>query len=86
MHEPDKCKIVNAIFLPALLLRNQLINVLVVSLSYNPSYQILGFILVVLFFFVYSVLFSPYRPIFRFFLHLSDLVFISQIIVLFFVS
>jgi len=86
MHEPDKCKIVNAIFLPALLLRNQLINVLVVSLSYNSSYQILGFILVVLFFFVYSVLFCPYRPIFRFFLHLSDLVFISQIIVLFFVS
>jgi hypothetical protein len=86
MHEIDKCKLLNAIFLPALLLRNQLINVIVVSLSYNPNYQILGFISVILIFAVYSVLFCPYRTIFRFFLHLSDLAFISQTIVLFFVS
>jgi hypothetical protein len=70
-HEPLKNHILNAIFLPLLLIRNQLISVFMVMLSFNPIYQIASCGSIVVVFTIYSLVFCPYPLLLRVCLHIS---------------
>jgi hypothetical protein len=86
MHLPTKQKVLNSIFVPVLVFRNMLVSVFIVVLSYNPNLQIATCAAVLFIYMLYSLIFCPYSPALRVCLHLSDIVFICQLIILFLVS
>lgn len=85
MHLSEKSSALNAVFLPALLLRNQLFSLLTVVLAASPFAQLAGCAAVLLAFQVYSLAWCPYRTMLRAFLHLSDLAFLAQLAITFLV-
>jgi hypothetical protein len=85
MHAPNKSKILNIVFLPIFILKNQLINAAIVLFSSNPNNQIISTGAIFIAFTIYSLIFCPYRILFRVFYHISDLLLIGQLVFLFLV-
>lgn len=83
MHLPNKYSVLNAVYLPIIMIKNQLLSLFIVVLSYQADYQILAFLLVLLVFTIYSLIYCPYRPLLRVFFHLSQLAFIIQVIIIY---
>jgi hypothetical protein len=71
LQESRKNHPLHAAYLPLLLLRNEIIALLMVTLSFNPIYQIAGSGAIFLAFTLYSLRFCPYQLLIRIFLHIS---------------
>lgn len=85
MHTPPKLKPRNAVFLPLFMIRNQLVGVCMVALSFDPTIQIGVCGSLFLLFGVYSLACCPYRKFLRVCLHISDLVLVVQSVMLYLV-
>lgn len=71
MHLPEKNKPFNSIYLPILMLKNQIFNVFIVVFSLDPIYQILSCGVLLLVFTIYSIIFCPYRLLMRVCFHIT---------------
>lgn len=86
MHSEQKHSPYNAIYLPMFLLRNQLMSIFLVMFSINSNWQILSCGAVLVTFTIYSLLYCPYTSLMRLGLHISELLFIVQLTLLFFTT
>jgi hypothetical protein len=82
MHEPNKRHFLNALYLPVLLVRNQLFSVFMVVLSSSPVSQIVICLLLLVAYSIYSFMYCPYNTRIKACLHVSEVVFILQLVVL----
>ena len=73
-------------FIPVLILRNQIFSVFVVTLSSYPTAQIASCGAVLIIYTIYSLIYCPYQPLLRVCIHLSDVVFVAQFVILFLVT
>lgn len=83
LHLQEKSSPFNAIYVPILLLRNQLMSIVLVLFSSSPSLQILTSGVVLVVFSIYSLLCCPYTPMIRLSLHFVELIFLIQLVVMF---
>ena len=65
-------------YIPAFIIRNMLIAMLLVFVSSNPVHQALSFFIILLLFSAYSIFFCPYPTLLRVFIHLSEVVMLAQ--------
>lgn len=82
-HLPDKNSSLNAVYVPALLLRNQLMSISIVVFSSNSSFQILSCGVILVLFTFYSLIFCPYSTMIKIGLHITELIFIIQLLFIF---
>lgn len=79
MHEKSS-KALGSAYIPLLLLRNQLISVFIVSFSFNPNIQLVSIGSIIVVYTIYSLVFCPYRPVLRVIIHISQVIYVLQIV------
>lgn len=63
-----------------------MLTILIIAFSFSPVAQLVSSGVLLLLFTIYSLIYCPYRPVIRIFMHLSEIALIMQVLMMLLVT